>query len=383
VIQVSVLVLSVLVVIALISVVNTLTFPRLGSGRKGRAGAVLPRISVLVPARDEAGVIGQTVRAILAQDYPGELELIVLDDDSSDGTAQRARQAALGDPRLQVIPGTSLPPGWAGKNWACWQLAKHASGDWLVFTDADVRWEPGALSSVISWFERSGADCLTVWPTQETRSWAERLVVPMMMFTIIAYLPELCVRYLPWPAFSASNGQFMAFRRAAYERIGGHEAVKSSLVEDVSLAREVKRYGLRLVMTLGNGLIHGRMYQNWPQARQGFAKNMLAGHGGNPLFLLFSAFFHWLLFLLPWFWFFGGILLKQPWTTLRIPLAMIALGVGARALSAAATRHLLRDALLMPISVVLMTVIAAQSLWWHYRYGGPLWKGRQIVTRVE
>ena len=283
-IQVWLLVLAALVVISLISVVNTLTFPRLGAGRKGRPGAVLPRISVLVPARDEAGVIGQTVRAILAQDYPGEIELIVLDDDSSDGTAQRARQAAPGDPRLQVIPGALLPPGWAGKNWACWQLAKHASGDWLVFTDADVRWEPGALSGVTSWIERSRADCLTVWPTQETLTWAERLVVPMMMFTIIAYLPELCVRYVPWPAFSAANGQFMAFRRAAYDQMGGHAAVQNSVVEDVGLAREVKRHRLRLVMCLGNGLIHGRMYQNWPQARQGFAKNILAGHGGNPSF---------------------------------------------------------------------------------------------------
>ena len=150
-----------------------------------------------------------------------------------------------------------------------------------------------------------------------------------------------------------------------------------------ALAREVKRHRLRLVMCLGNGLVHGRMYQNWPQARQGFAKNILAGHSGNPLFLLFSALFHWLLFMLPWFWFFGGILIEQPWTTLRIPLAMIALGLGARALSAAATQHLLRDALFMPISVALITVIAAQSLWWHYRYGGPLWKGRQIITRVE
>jgi chlorobactene glucosyltransferase len=381
-IQVWVFALSVLVVIALISVVNTLTFPRLGVEHKDRAGRALPRVSILVPARDEAGVIGQTVAAILNQDYPGEQELIVLDDDSSDGTAQRAEHAAQGDPRLQVIAGLPLPLGWAGKSWACQQLAGHANGDLLVFADADVRWEPGALSSVVSWIEHSRADCFTVWPTQETHTWAERLVVPMMMFTIIAYLPEVCVRYVPWPVFAAANGQFMVFRRTAYERIGGHAAVQSSVVEDVSLAREVKRNSLRLVMCLGNRLVHGRMYKNWRQVRHGFAKNILAGHGGSPVFLVISALFHWLIFLLPWFWFLGGVLLRLDWTMLSVPLAMIALGVGARALSAAATRHILRDALLLPLSVVLITVIAAQSLWWHYRYGGPLWKGRQIVTRA-
>jgi chlorobactene glucosyltransferase len=205
----------------------------------------------------------------------------------------------------------------------------------------------------------------------------------MMMFTIIAYLPEVCVRYVPWPVFSAANGQFMAFRRSAYEQVGGHAAAQISVVEDVSLARDVKRHGLRLMMCLGNGLIHGRMYANWTEVRQGFAKNILAGHGGSPLFLFFSALFHWLLFLLPWLWLFGGILLGQGWNTLRLPLTMVVLGLGARALSAAAARHNLRDALFMPVSVLLMTVIAAQSLWWHYRYGGPLWKGRQIVARVD
>ena len=374
--------LSALVVITLVCVLNTLTFPRLGARRKAPAGWTAQRVSVLVPARDEAGVIGQTVAAILGQEYPGEMELIVLDDGSSDGTPQRAMEAASGDPRLRVVAGLPLPPGWAGKNWACQQLAQHASGELLVFADADVCWGAGALASMIAWMAQSRADCFTVWPTQETHSWAERLVVPMMMFTILAYLPEVCVRFVPWPVFAAANGQFLAFRRVAYERIGGHAAVRDSVVDDVSLAWQVKRKGLRLVMSLGNGLVYGRMYQNWRQVRHGFAKNILAGHGSSPLFLLFSAIFHWLLFLIPWFWLIRGWLQHTDLNRLSVPIAIIALGVGARALSAAATRHKVGDALLLPISVALMTIIAAQSLWWHYRYGGPQWKGRQIVTRT-
>jgi chlorobactene glucosyltransferase len=375
--------LSALVVIALITVLNTLTFPRLGAARKASAGEIPPRLSVLIPARNEAGVIAETVAAVLGQAYTGELELIVLDDDSSDGTAQVALAAGRGDPRLRVVSGAELPPGWAGKNWACHQLAQHAHGEVLVFTDADVRWEPGALASVVNWMSQSRADCLTVWPTQEARTWPERLVVPLMMFAILSYLPEVCVRFVPWPVFAAANGQFLAFRRPAYERIGGHAAVRASVVEDISLAWEVKRHGLRLVMALGNGLIHGRMYTNWRQVRHGFAKNILAGHGDRPAFLLLSALFHWTLFILPWVWLLVGAMLGWGWSSLRPPLAMIALGVGARALSAAASRHQVWDALLMPVSTLLMTLIAAQSLWWRYRYGGPLWKGRLIAAQTE
>jgi chlorobactene glucosyltransferase len=380
--------LSTLLIIALVSVLNTLTFPRLGKRLRrapGNLPGILPRVSVLVPARDEAGVIGRTVAAILAQDYPGELELIVLDDGSIDGTAQLALQAARGDPRLRLVSGAPLPPGWAGKNWACQQMADQASGDLLVFTDADVRWAPGALRAVTGWMAHSRADCFTVWPTQEALTWPERLVVPMMMFAVLAYLPEVCVRFVPWPVFAAANGQFIAFRRTAYEQVGGHAGVRHSVVEDVSLAWQVKRRGLRLVMSLGDGLISGRMYQSWRQVRHGFAKNILAGHGGSPLFLLFSAVFHWILFLLPWVAllvdraspaFQAGEVLTEVW------LAMIALGLGIRLLIAAATRHRLLDALWLPVSVILLTLIAAQSLWWHYRYGGPQWKGRQIVTRA-
>lgn len=374
-----------LVVITMVSVLNALTFPRLSRAPKIPENWKPPRVSVLVPARNEAEVIGNTVKAILGQEYPGELELIVLDDGSSDGTAQIAIQAASGDPRLRLVSGASLPAGWTGKNWACQQLAGEATGDLWVFADADVHWGRGALASVVRWMAHSRADCFTVWPTQETQTWSERLVVPMMMFAVLAYLPEVCVRFVPWPVFAAANGQFLAFRRDAYELAGGHAAVRSSVVEDVSLAWQVKRKGLRLVMSLGDGLIYGRMYRNWKQVRHGFAKNILAGHAGSPAFLLFSAVFHWTLFILPWV----ALLVCQimPANQIcnfltEISLAMIALGVGVRLLIAAATRHRLMDALWLPVSVGLMTVIAAQSLWWHYRYGGPQWKGRRIVTRM-
>ena len=374
----SITILLVLIVMAMIASINTLSFPRLEPETVVEHQAKTPLISVLVPARNEADHIASTLSGLLAQDYP-TFELIVLDDHSTDETANIIERSVDGNPHCKFLQGTDLPPGWTGKNWACQQLGSQAKGDILVFTDADVHWETGALSGLVVLMQRQKADCLTVWPTQHTYSWAERLVVPMMMLTIIAYLPELCVRYVPWPVFAAANGQCLAFRRLAYLRIGGHEAVKGKIVEDIQLAWEIKRKGLRMVEALGNGLIWGRMYRNWREVKQGFGKNILAGHGESPLSLLLSTCFHWLVFVLPWIWMVSGFFIQTSlWP--EYPIAMVFLGLLVRLLSAAATQQRLVDGLFLPISVGLMTVIAGQSMW-YYRKGGPTWKGRQILRK--
>lgn len=373
-----ILALAPLLTMAFITLLNAVTFTRLGGGQTPTAEASRPMVSVLVPARNEGRVIHRTLLALLAQEYP-HYEVILLDDHSQDGTAQIAAQAAGADPRLKILPGRDLPPGWTGKNWACWQLAECAQGELLVFTDADVYWAPGALSSLVDRMAERRADVFTVWPTQETITWAERLVIPMMMFAVLAYLPEIAQRFTSFASLAAANGQCLAFRRAAYEQTGGHKAVAAQVVEDVSLARLALRQRLRLVMALGADQISGRMYHNWREVRQGFAKNILAGHAGRPLYLFASALFHWLLFLLPWLWLVLGWLVRLPWWP-ELPLAMVALGWGIRSLSAAVSNLKVRDAFLLPLSVVLMTVIAAQAMWWHYRYGGPLWKGRRLAA---
>jgi chlorobactene glucosyltransferase len=367
----------VLIGMALITVVNTLVLSRLGTGPRSTEQ---PRVSILVPARDEAAVIGPTIRSLLTQAYQN-FELIVLDDHSTDGTADVIRQAAQNSPRLRIVTGNPLPSGWLGKNWACHQLSQEAAGDWLIFTDADVRWAPHALSAVVAEMERTRADLLAVWPTQHSQSWGERLTVPLMALVVLGYLPLPLVHHTPWPAFAAANGQCLAFRRRAYQAIAGHTAVQAQVLEDVVLARRVKRHGLRLRLADGAGLITCRMYQDWPAVRSGFAKNILAGYGGRVSFLLLATFFHWLVFLLPWIWLLGGWLTPALPGWPRWPLLLIGLGVGIRTLTAVATRQRLLDAVLMPFSVLLMTRIATQAVWWQWRYGGPLWKGRTVKVR--
>jgi chlorobactene glucosyltransferase len=357
-----------LTVIALTAAFNIFTLPRL---KQPTTNPPLWQVSILIPARNEAAVIGQTLARLLDQRYPFA-ELLVLDDNSTDDTAVYIRQAAQQDDRVRLLSGQPLPDGWLGKNWACHQLAQAASGDLLIFTDADVGWQLDALAALVAQLEQQRADMLTVWPTQQTLTWGERLVVPLMALAVLGYLPVLAVHYLPWSIFAAANGQCLTFRRRAYEAVGGHTAVRQNIVEDVALARLIKRAGLRLRMSDGAGLITCRMYQNWAEVKAGFAKNILAGHGRSVPFLLLSTLFHWLLFVLPWLMVLFPSAWQMGWFWLWL------LSVGVRGGTAVATRQRARDALLMPLSVLLMTIIAAQSIWWHYR-GGPRWKGRTVA----
>ncbi len=369
---------TVLIAIALIAILNTLSFPRLKTPPSFDSDLL---VSILIPARNEAAGISGTLDSLLAQTGV-KFEILVLDDDSTDDTTKQVRQIA--DPRVRLLTGAPLPEGWFGKNRACHELAQQAKGDLLLFTDADVIWNQGALTALIHEQQRSSAALVTVWPTQITKTWSERLVVPLMAMTIIGYLPVPTVNKTRWQAFSAANGQCLLFTRKSYQAVGGHEAVAASIVEDIAFARSVKRAGMRLWMADGNGLICCRMYHSWMQVRDGFAKNIIAGYGGVMPFL-FGWLFHWLVFLLPVFYLIVGVIepeLRVGMPFPAIPLLLIGTGIAIRGLSAAVTHQRLVDALFLPISVILMSIIGAQALYWQLRYGGPRWKGRTLAKSL-
>jgi len=372
-------VVATLAVLSLIVLANLIAYPRLRPASDQPAS-----VSVLIPARNEARVIGDTVARLLASSRAIR-EVLVLDDGSTDGTADLARAAAAGDPRLRVIAGAPLPSGWLGKNWACHQLAESAQGAYLLFTDADVSWQPGAIDGLIALRDRLGADLLSVWPTQQTASWAERLIIPLITFADWAYLPVLAVHHVTRPIWAAATlsaaiGQCLFFTRDGYRRCGGHAAVRESIIDDVDLARRAKRLGLRLRLAEADGSITCRMYHNWREVRDGFAKNILAGHGGL-LPLLASTVFHGIVFILPYpaaiATALGG-LSGGP----QAP-AWLALGIwsiGLRAVTAWTASQRIHDALWLPVSVLLMTSIMARALFWRYT-GGPVWKGRAAPGR--
>jgi len=240
-----------------------------------------PLVSLLVPARNEAANVGACVRSLLAQTYP-RLEVIVLDDRSEDDTRTvlEAERVRAGDGRLVVLAGEEPPSGWTGKNWACHQLSQAARGDVLLFADADtVFGPPDAVDRIVGALRASRADLLSGLPRQVLGTPGEALLVPLFYWAFLAFTP--LAAHLVWRRAPVARavGQLMAFRRAAYDAIGGHEAVRASVVDDLDLARAVARAGLSCRILDATDVVACRMYRNGREASAGFAKNLFAAFG--------------------------------------------------------------------------------------------------------
>jgi hypothetical protein len=273
-------------------VANQVSFPTL---RHGDRAPDRPRTSILVPARDEATRLPHTLPSLLAQ--PAD-EVLVLDDGSTDGTADVV--ATFNDKRLRIIPGTAKPDGWVGKNWACHQLAREATGDLLVYCDADVTLRAGALDAVWCQMARQRADLFSVFPRQIADRIGERVLVPLIDENLLAFLPHQLLDAAV-PAAAVANGQFLAISRDAYTRIGGHASVADRIVEDLAVARLSRQQGLKLGLALGGELVQARMYHSYTSAVRGFGKSMREAHGNSDAVLMASAAWHLIAYTLPWF----------------------------------------------------------------------------------
>ena len=349
-----------------------------------------PLVSVLIPARNEALRIPPCLDSLLKQDYPN-YEIIVLDDHSEDDTAQvvldhgLSREAAA--PR-RLLEGRTLPLGWTGKSWACHQLATAAKGDYLLFTDADTAHDPATLGAFIGHALATDAALLSAWPQQVTGTWSERAVIPLVYVLLLGALPHYLLRRLQsrpeyaqgasrsmLETLGAASGQFVLFRRDAYEQIGGHAAVRDHLVEDVALGRLVAARtgeGLRLINCDGSQLVHCRMYTSFPEVWEGFTKNLRAAFAESS----FS------------FWLFGvlqlcGLLLPFVFACLPtasgrwwwIPVVQVAWVYGLRFTLAARFRTSYLGAFLHPVGQGLSLLIGLNS-WRLSTQKGVSWKGR-------
>ena len=241
-----------------------------------RADARSPRVSVLVPARDEAAAIGGLLDSVLASTGV-DLELVVLDDDSRDGTADLVAARAASDGRVRILRGAPLPPGWCGKQHACWQLAAAARHDILLFLDADVRVTPDGLARTVAFLEESGADLGSGFPRQETGCLLDWLLLPLIHFILLGYLPIGLSRRDPRPGLAAGCGQLFVTRQEAYRRAGGHEAIRASLHDGVMLPRAYRRGGLRTDLFDAGDLARCRMYATSVEVLRGLGKNATEG----------------------------------------------------------------------------------------------------------
>jgi glycosyltransferase involved in cell wall biosynthesis len=235
-----------------------------------------PAVSVLIPARNEERSIAACVESVLASLHV-DLEVIVLDDHSTDRTAESVRAIAARDKRVRLETAPALRGGWCGKQAACFALSRLARHDILTFLDADVRLEPDALARMILFQEKSGAALVSGFPRQETVTFLEKLLIPLIHWLLLSFLPIWAMRRFRWSAFGAGCGQWFLTTRAAYEQVGGHAAVKSSLHDGLTLPRAYRRAGFMTDICDATSLATCRMYRSSREVWMGLAKNAREG----------------------------------------------------------------------------------------------------------
>jgi len=281
-----------LLVILGIAISNLITLRRFKLGRYPLPKKY-PRVSVMIPARNEEENIGACLESLLMQDYP-DFEVIVLDDHSTDRTWE-ILQKFKGNPRLTLMQGKELPADWYGKHWACHQMSRAAEGELFVFTDADTRHHRNSIRSAVAALIEEKADLITAIPREETGTFGENMLIPAMPFAITSFLPLPIAHNIRWPAFSATIGQFMLFRRSSFERIEGYEAIKHKQVDDMALGQRIKKLGLRWRFFDGQDRISCRMYRGFKEAFTGFGKTVFSAFNRKALPFLFV--WLWLFFI--------------------------------------------------------------------------------------
>ncbi|MGQ9560069.1 MAG: glycosyltransferase [Candidatus Oleimicrobiaceae bacterium] len=255
----------------IVAVANLKAVPQL---QRFRLGTRQPRVSVLVPARNEESDIAACLSSLRAQNY-SNFEVLVLDDHSADGT--RAAIEKVNNDGVRVLSARPIPPGWNGKPWACQQLAAAASGELLFFTDADTVHHPETLARAVAALRATGADLLTALTGVRMKTMGELLTVPFPLWSIFTLLPvPVAYALRKSGAFVAGNGKFLLFRRECYETIGGHAATRSHAAEDMEIARLAKKAGFCWRLVNATGMVSARLYGGWSEAREGFAKNYFA-----------------------------------------------------------------------------------------------------------
>lgn len=358
-----------LAVLPLAMALVNLAFYRRPAGRGTSAG-----VSVLIPARNEAATIATAVRAAAADRRP-DLEVVVLDDHSTDETREIVEELAAEDPRIRVETAPPLPPGWSGKQHACHVLSQRARHEVLLFQDADVALAPGAPSRIAGHLLRGDAAMVSGFPCQRIGSVGEALLVPMMLFLLIGYLPFPGMRLTRHPGFGAACGQLIAVRRDPYVRAGGHAAIRASMHDGLTLPRALRRAGHRTDLFDATELATCRMYRGWRESWAGFSKNATEGMA-TPLalpiwtVLLFGG------HVLPWILLLAGLVVPLGTEVLALSAIAAAAGLTLRLLLAVRFRQPLITVLAHPIAVTLTLAVQWVALFRAQRGRPAEWRGR-------
>ena len=358
-----------------------------GRALPAAAAAAPGGISVLIPARDEVANIERCVQSVDAAHGP-IIEILVYDDGSTDGTAEVLAGLQATVPRLRVVSGADLPAGWVGKPHALHRLSALAAGELLLNIDADVTLHEDGVLRMLSLIGSpdqvpGGLDAavVTAVPRQLTGSFAERLMMPLLHLSYVAWLPMPLIHRVRDPRVLAANGQLLLIRRSALTAVGGWAAVRTALVDDMALCRAVKRSGRRVVFADGDQMADCRMYPDAASLWRGFAKNFYEGIGGNPVALIVVMTLHLMLFVAPFVALPVAVVLGN-----RGLAAAAAVGVAAnlclRLIMALRYHHSPMSVLLHPVAVVAMMGVLLNSFRWSRR-GDIRWRGRSYPARAQ
>lgn len=330
----------------------------------------LPKVSILIPARNEEQTLPILLPSLLAQDYPN-LEIIVLNDHSTDST-----QAVLethASSVLRIIQGQELKTGWRGKPNACQQLAQAATGEILAFTDADTIWNPKTTQNIVQAMQQTQADALSVWSEQILSTTLGKIVQPFMAWSLVGLLPMRLAEDSRYPEIVSANGQLFVYKKEVYFKFGGFERVKDSILEDIEAAKLLKKEGYHYVFMNGVGSISCKMYNSSKEALDGFAKSNFAAIGYSPFgYIATSLLFIWLHWM-PLVW-------LQIAPNPVLPMLTIALMLLCRARSDIECKYPVALSLLAPVSVLAWVYITGVS-WYRYAVGKVTWKGRSYDLR--
>jgi len=246
------------------------------------------RLSVCIPARNEAKSIGTSLKYLVESTH-SDFEILVMDDNSEDNTVAIVEEWMSRSNRVRLLTSNPLPPGWNGKQFACWQLAKEAKYEWVMFIDADVRVSPDALTRCIAEQQSKGAPLVSGFPRQVTGTWSEKLLIPMMHYVLLCFLPIDRMRASTMPGFAAGCGQLFLANRETYLAVGGHSAIAGSRHDGIQLPRAFRRKGFATDIFDASDIVSCRMYENIAQVQRGLLKNAYEGIANPKLIIPFTV----------------------------------------------------------------------------------------------
>lgn len=334
-----------------------------------------PLISILIPARNEESNINKLLRSLIKQDYKN-LEILVLDDNSIDSTAAIVKRMSLKDPRIRLIDGLRLEDGWLGKSWACHQLASYASGQYFIFTDADTLHFPDSVSKALAALVQNNLDGLSAYPRQIMVTFTERMLVSFIGMGLFTMLPLVLVKKTKGKFFSTGIGQFFMFKKEAYFKSGGHESVKSEILEDVHLSKRIKAAGFSYMVFDGSSNIFCRMYKDFREAVTGFSKFIFAAFDYNGFSEAIAITFYSILFLVPFILLPISLIFEWSKILIILNIIQILLVFSIKIIISLRFKERILDIFLTPISLCYIIAIAVNSYIQARFRKGVYWKGR-------